>query len=215
MPKLRYLLALACYLSIPVVVAVGATLFLLIDPELARGHADYTRDYRLLEIARFGVLCAAGGLALILWLSCCYLVLKSRQRSLGWLALAAAGPVGFSVIAALDDRAPASSDLYQRFIRNLKAHRRVALEIAVVVGVWLVAYGSVVVRRELLVYVESVTTGIPAPVLVAQEVASSGMWAAGEGMEQLYLVPLLLLLWPILFNIAGWLFRAPSLARSR
>jgi hypothetical protein len=41
------------------------------------------------------------------------------------------------------------------------------------------------------------------------------MWAAGEGMEQLYLVPLLVLLWPILFNIAGWVFRAPSLARSR
>ena len=66
MPKGRYVLALVCYLSIPAVVICGAGLFALIDPEMARGHADYARDYRLLDMARIGVLWASAGLALVL-----------------------------------------------------------------------------------------------------------------------------------------------------
>jgi len=69
MPKYRYLLALACYVLIPAVLVAGARLSFLIDPEMARGHADYVRDYRFLELARAGALMAAGGLALVLWLS--------------------------------------------------------------------------------------------------------------------------------------------------
>jgi len=56
---LLYVLALACYLLIPAVPIDGAGLFHLIDPEMARGHADYVRDYRLLELARLGALIAA------------------------------------------------------------------------------------------------------------------------------------------------------------
>ena len=33
--------------------------------------------------------------------------------------------------------------------------------------------------------------------------ASSGMWAAGEGMEELYLVVTVYLLWPIFFNLVA------------
>ena len=66
MPKRHYVMALACYLSIPAVLIAGAGLFRLIDPELARSHADYVRDYRLLELARQGALIAAAGLALVL-----------------------------------------------------------------------------------------------------------------------------------------------------
>jgi hypothetical protein len=36
MPKRHYVVALACYLLIPVVLIAGARLFLLIDPEMAR-----------------------------------------------------------------------------------------------------------------------------------------------------------------------------------
>jgi hypothetical protein len=215
MPKLRYVLALVCYLSIPVVVVCGAAVFVLIDPEMARGRADYTRVYHVLELARIGVLWASGVLALVLWTMCCYLVLTSRQRSLRWLALVAAGPLGFSVIAALEDRSPASGDRYQHVIRNLKTHLRIALEIAVFVSVWFLSYESVVIERELMIRIESITTGTPIATIIAQQNASSGMWAAGEGMEQLYLVPLMYLLWPIVFNLAGQLFKpAPATSSS-
>ena len=73
MPKRHYVLALACYLSMPPVLIAGGGLFRLIDPEMARSHADYVRDYRLLELARLGALMAAAGLVLVLWASTCYL----------------------------------------------------------------------------------------------------------------------------------------------
>jgi hypothetical protein len=212
--KRHYVLALIVYLSIPAVVVCGAGLFRLIDPEMARGHADYARNYRLLDLARLGVLWGSGVLALVLWTVCCYLVLKSRQRSRRWLGLAAGGPLGFSIIAALEDRRPASGDLYQRFIRSLKFYWRVPLEIAVFIAVWVVAYNAVVLKREIMIAVESVTTGTPVAAIVAQQNASSGMWAFGEGLEELYLVPLMYLLWPIVFNVAGR-FLTPRLTARR
>jgi len=210
MPKPQYLLAVICYLAIPAVVIGGAGVFHLIDPEMARGHANYARDYRMLDLARLGVLWASGALALVLWTSCCYPVLKSRQRSTRWPYLASAGPLGFSVIAALKDRSSVPGDLYQHVIRNLKAYWRVPLEMSVFVTVWVVAYEAVVLERELMIRYESLTTGTPVPTIIAQQSASSGMWAAGEGMEQLYLVPLFHLLWPILFNLGGQLFKSSS-----
>src|SRR5262249_3289968 len=180
MPKREYVLALICYLAIPAVVICGAGVFHLIDPEMARGHADYARDYRLLDLARLGVLWASGALALVLWTLCCYLVLKSRQRSVRWLYLAAAGPLGFSIIAALKDRSSAPGDLYQRVIRHLKAYWRAPLEIAVFVGIWFVAYEAVVLERELMIHYQSLATGAPVAAIIAQQSASSGMWAAGE-----------------------------------
>jgi len=206
MSKRHYLLALACYLLVPAVLIAGAGLYRLIDPEMARGHADYVRDYRLLELAQRGALMATLGLALILWSSTCYLVLKSRQRSLYWLLLAAAGPFGFVAISMLEDRSPAREDLYQRFIRRLKMYWRVPLEIALFVSVWLLAYEAVVLKRELMISYESFMTGTPATTIIARQSASSGMWAFGEGLEEMYLVVLIYLLCPIFFNLAGQLF---------
>ncbi|MCX7155162.1 MAG: hypothetical protein NTW45_01795 [Rhodocyclales bacterium] len=203
MPKRHYLLALACYLAIPVAMIAGAGLFNLIDPEMARSHADYVRDYRLLELARRGVLMASAALAAVLWAATCFLVIKARQRSLGWLALAAAGPPGFSIIAMLEDHSPAPSDAYQRFIGTLKIYWRVALEIAVFVAVWFLAFGSMLLTRELMIRYESLTTGTPVATIIDRQNASSGMWAFSEGLEVLYLVVLIYLLWPIVFNLAG------------
>jgi len=137
--KRSYLGAIACYLLIPLVVVAGFAAHQLIDPEMARFHADYTRRYQLLERTRTGLLMVSWALACALWVSCCYLVLKARHRSARWLALAIAGPFGFSVIAALEDRAPAPGDLYQRVIRNLKAYWRVPLEVTVFVLVWVLS----------------------------------------------------------------------------
>lgn len=89
MPKRRYLLAIACYLAMPVAMIGGAALASLIDPEMSRGRADYERDFRLLELVQQGVLAASAGLMLVLWAASCHLVLASRQRSPLWLALGA------------------------------------------------------------------------------------------------------------------------------
>ena len=55
MPKRQYILAVVCYLLIPAVVIASGVLFRLIDPEMARGSADYVRNYRLLELAHLRV----------------------------------------------------------------------------------------------------------------------------------------------------------------
>lgn len=201
------MLAAACFLSIPAVVIAGAGLSLLIDPEMARGHANYTRDYRLLELAQQGARMATAGLVLVLWISVCHLVLRSRQRSVGWLLLAAGGPFGFIALAMLGDRSPASGDLYQQFMRRLKMHWRVPLEIALFVSVWSLAFAGVALKRDLMIRYESFRTGTPAATIIAIQDASSGMYAFSEGLEVMYLVVLMYLLWPVCFNLAGRLRR--------
>jgi hypothetical protein len=67
MAKRHYVMALACYLAIPVVVIAGFALTRLIDPEMARGSADYERNFRLLQLVATGAVMAVAGLALILW----------------------------------------------------------------------------------------------------------------------------------------------------
>ncbi len=210
MPKRKYVLAVVCYLSIPVVLIAGVGLFVLIDPEMARGHADYVRNYRLLESARNGVLMAAGGAALALWVLTCYLVLKSRQRSLGWILLAPAGPLGIAVIATLEDQSPLADDLFQQFIRKLKIYWRIPLEIALFVSVWSLAFTLIVLKRELMIIYESFVTGTPTATIIDLQMASGGMMAFAEGLEVFYLVALIYLLWPIVFNLAGRLFQPRS-----
>lgn len=203
LPKRQLALALLCYLAIPVVLVGGAGLSHLINPELARGSADYSRNFQLLALAGTGVLLAAGGIAGLLWLLTCYFFLQSRERSLAWMLLAFAGPPGFCVMAMLRDRAPLPGDLYQRFIGALKAHWRVVFEAAVFVSVWSLTYAVVVVQRELMVFAASLLSGTPVAVIVNRQNASSGMWAAGEAMEMAGLAVLAYLLWPVLFNLIG------------
>lgn len=207
MPKRHYVMALVCYLAIPVIVIGGFRLSLLIDPEMARGSADYARSFRLLQQAATGVVMAAAGLALALWVCTCYLVLKSRQRSALWLALAAAGPFGFVFITILADRSPVPDDLYQQFLRKLKLYWRVPLEIAVFISAWILAFRSVVLKRDLMISYESYSTGAPVETIIARYNASSGMHAFGEALQAIYLVTLLYLLWPIVFNLAGRRFK--------
>jgi hypothetical protein len=151
---------------------------------------------------------AAGGLALVLWLSTCYLVLKFRQRSLTWLLLAAAGPFGFIAISMLEDLSPAPEDLYQRFLRKLKMYWRIPLEIVFFISVWFLAFEFVVLKRELMISYESFMTGTPATTIISIQDASSGMWAFSEGLEEMYLVVLIYLLWPSVFNVASRLFES-------
>jgi hypothetical protein len=50
---------------------------------------------------------------------------------------------------------------------------------------------------------EAATTGLSTAQIMDLRDASSGMWAFAEGNEVMYLVALLYLLWPIVFNIVG------------
>jgi hypothetical protein len=201
-----YILAVVCCLLIPVVAIAGAAVSRLIDPELARHTTDYALNYLLLEWAQKGVLMTTAGLAFVLWMACCYLVLRSRKRSLGWLPLAVAGPLGLIVIASLRDRSPEPRDLYQQFLKSLAVWWRALFELAMFILVWFLAYEAVVLKRNLMIQIESFTTGTPISTIIEQQNASSGMYAAGEGMEALYLVAMLYLLRPLLFNLAGRLF---------
>jgi len=207
MPRRYYVMALACYLAIPAVLIAGVGLSRLIDPEMARGSADYAHNFWVLQQIATGALMATAGLAVVLWALTCYLVLKSRQRSLLWLSLAAAGPFGLVFIAMLADRSPALDDLYQQFIRNLRLYWRVPLEVAMFISAWILAYQCVVLKRELMISFESFSTGTPVETIIARQTASSGMYAFGEGLEATYLFILIYLLWPIFFNLAGHRFK--------
>jgi len=200
-------MAVACYLAIPVVVITGFRLSFLIDPEMARGSADYARNFQLLQQVATGVVMAAAGVVVVLWVCTCYLVLKSRQRSTLWLALAAAGPFGFITIAMLADHSPAPHDSYQQFIHKLKLYWRVPLEVAVFMSAWILAFLSVTLKRDLMISYESLSTGTPVETIITRYNASSGMYSFGETLETIYLVTLLYLLWPIVFNLAARRFK--------
>lgn len=205
-PKRRYLLAIACYVAIPVVIIAGGALHQLIDPEWARGSADYVRNYRVLDMLGQGVLMAASALALVLWLATCIVVLKAHERPVAWLLLAVAGPLGFTFIAMLQDRAPASGDLYQQIIPRLNLYWRIPLEIAAFLCIWTLAFLGMTVARDAMIQLASFRTGTSVETIIAIQNASSGMYAFAEGLQVLYLVPLLYLLWPMVFNTAGHVF---------
>jgi hypothetical protein len=201
--KKHYVLAIVSFLLIPAVLVLAAMLVNSINPEIAARYPNYERNYRLLNMAKYltvsaGLLVNAG-----LWFLSCFFLVKSKKQSYGWLPLAVLGPPGFIILTMLSDNAPAPGDLYQQFVDKLKVYLRVAHELCVFVVVWVVAYQTMVLKRDLMIHYEAATTGTSKAQIIDQQNASSGMWAFGEGLEVLYLVVLLYLLWPICFNLVG------------
>src|SRR5215470_775685 len=203
MMKKQTIVALVLLLLIPMVLKLGAWLFSLINPEIAAGHSNYVRNYHLLSLVKNMSFLAAGVVVLILWLLVCLLVIRSKERSSLWLFLAALGSFGFAILAMLNDKAPAETDRYARFVRSLNRFVRAGYEVCVFVVIWLFAYQAMVVKRNLMIMYESVTTGISTAQIIDRQSASSGMWAFAEGNEVMYLVVLFYLLWPIVFNLIG------------
>ena len=203
MMKKQTVIALVLLLLIPVVLRLGGWLFSLINPEIAAGHPNYVRNYHLLSLLKNITFWASGAVVVTLWLLVCFLVIRSKQRSLWWLFFAALGPFGFAILAMLNDRAPAETNRHARFVRNLNRFVRVGYELCTFVVIWLLAEQAMVLKRNLMIMVESVTTGISITQIINTQNASSGMWAFAEGMEVMYMVVLLYLLWPIGFNIVG------------
>ncbi|MGO9647605.1 MAG: hypothetical protein ACLPOO_06085 [Terriglobales bacterium] len=203
MIKKQWVVALVLFLLIPCVLKLEGTLFGLVNPESAAGHPDYAQNYHRLSQLRHMALWGSEAAVAVLWLLVCLLVIRSKKRSLLWLFLAALGPFGFAVLAMLNDRAPAENDSYARFVRNLNWFVRAGYELCTFVMVWVLADEGMVFKRNLMIRHEAAITGMSVAQIIDQQNASSGMWAFAEGSEVMYLVILLYLLRPIVFNIVG------------
>jgi hypothetical protein len=201
--KKQTVVALVLLLLIPTVSMLGGLLFSLIHPEIAAGHANYVRNYHRLSLVKNMSAWASAAVVAILWLLVCFLVIRSKERSSLWLFFAALGPFGFAILAMLNDRAPAETDRYARFVRSLNRFVRVGYEVCIFVIIWMLAYQAMVLKRNLMILYESATTGISTAQIIDLQNASSGMWAFAEGNEVMYTVVLLYLIWPIAFNIVG------------
>jgi hypothetical protein len=210
MIKKYYVLSIASLILIPAVTMVGATIAILIDPEIAVHSANYERNFRILNQLKLGVMLAALAMDIGLWVLACFFLLKSKKQSYWWLPLSVLGPFGLIALTIVRDNDPLPGDLYQRFIRSMKSAWRVAYEVGIFVLVWFGAFLCVAVLGEIRIIAESAFTGTPRTQIVAVQLASSGMWAFTEGLEALALVVLFYLTFPVLFNLAGRLFSSKS-----
>lgn len=201
--KRETVVALVLLLLIPAVLMLGGFLFALINPEIAAGHANYALNFHLLSRLRVAVFLGSVAVAAMLWLVVFFLVIRSKERSLWWMFLAALGPIGLAILATLNDSVPAQTDRHARFVQNLNKLQRVAYEVCRFLVIWELAYQSMVLKRNLMILYESATTGASTAEIIATQTASSGMWAFGEGLEVMFLVVLFYLLWPIIFNIVA------------
>lgn len=208
MLKKHYVLAIVSFLLIPVAILSGGMLFSLINPEIAAGHADYERNYRLLDQVKHSFIWATLLVNAGLWLLTCFFLLKSKKQSYAWLFLAVLGPFGFAGLSMLNDNAPAPADLHHQFVHKLNVYVRVAYEFCFFVVAWVLAVAGMVLRRDLMIWYESATTGVSTAQIIELQNASSGMYAFGEGLVVLYLVVLIYLLWPVCINLLG---RLPGL----
>jgi len=203
MIKRQSVMALVLLLMIPLVLVLGGILFSLINPEIAAGHPNYVRNFHLLSLLKISFFWASLAVVAVLWVLVCLLMIRSKNRSLLWLFMAALGPFGFAVLAMLSDREPAETDRYARFVRNMNWYVRVAYELGTFVIVWVLAYEAMVLKRNLMIHYEAATTGASTAQIINQQNASGGMWAFAEGNEVMFLVVLFYLLRPFVFRVAG------------
>jgi len=192
---------------IPAVTVLAGILINSIDPEIAARTSNYERNYRLLSLAKTLSVLAVLLVIMGLWFLTCFFLVKSKKRSYGWLPLAMFGPFGLIILTLLSDNVSAPGDLYQQFIRKLKIYLRVVYELGFFVVVWVGAFLTMVLERDLMIIYEAAATGTSTAQIIDQQNASSGMWAFREGLEVLFLVVLFYLLWPICFNAVGRLPR--------
>ena len=128
MIKKQLLFALLLLLLIPAVTVGAGILFSLINPEIAAGHPNYARNWHLLNALKLGVMYGSFVVILALYLLGCLLVVRSKEQSRSWLALAPFGPLGFAILSVLNDRAPSQTDRYSHFVRRLNAWLRIGYE---------------------------------------------------------------------------------------
>ena len=203
MTRKHDLLAIVSFLLLPIVSLLGGRIFCAIDPEWAVHTHNYVLNYQLLELARKAILLAAFAATVGLWLLTCFFVLKAKRQSYGWLCLALFGPLGFIVLTILKDRALSPRDVYRRLVDRMNVYLRVAYELGIAYLLWDLAYQLMVWKRDFMIARQAAAMGVPVAQIIDQQNASGGMWAFSEGLEVLYLVPLLYLIGPLVFNLFG------------
>lgn len=185
--------ALLAFLAIPLVIVLGVLAHQLIDPELARGTADYVGTYALLERLRHACLVLSFTLAGGLWFLSFGLLLEARQRSLLWLILAFLGPLGLVAVAVVG-RAPAAGG------EQAAWPWRLAREAAIFVAVVVLAHFLVYAKNEVWIAWAAASRGVETAVIIAEQMASSGMWAFGEFLQVLFLTGLFYLVYPLVWR---------------
>lgn len=212
--KKQSVVALALVLLIPLVMVAGGMLSNLINPEIAAGHPNYARNFHLLRLLKMALFFGSVAVVAILWIIGCLLVIRSKKRSKRWLVLAALGPFGFAILSVLNDRVLAETDHYGRFVGKMNRFVRVGYELCTFVAVWELAYQAMVINRELIIRFEADTTGVSTAQIIEVQDASGGMWAFSEGLEVMFLVVLLYLLRPIVFDLVGYVVAMRASAKA-
>jgi hypothetical protein len=207
--------AFALLLAIPVVAFLGVGLSSLINPEIAAGHANYVRNFYLLSLLKRFLFFGTAGAIAILWFVASFLVVRSKERSPYWTLLAILGPFGFAILTMLNDKTPAQGDRYGRFVQRLNPFVRVGYEVLLLVAIWLLAYQVVELKRNLMIMIESARTGMSVHQIIDIQNQSAGMWAFGEGLEEMFLIPVIYVLWPLLFNVVGYVAGRVTAQRAR
>ena len=203
----KYLWAVVVFLAIPVILMAGGAIFAAIDPERLAGHVHYARNFQLLQMAKGAAMLAMFGAVVVVWFVACALLIRSKSRTWRWLALALLGPIGFAILASLRDLSPQPSDLYESFIRRLNRWLRALYEAVIFVAAWNVAWEMMLAKREATISLQAAMTGVSRDQILAEQNASSGMWAFSELNEVMYFFVLLYLLRPICVNVVGAAFR--------
>jgi len=125
------------------------------------------------------------------------------------------GPVGFAMLAMLNDQAPVEKDWYARFVSNMNWYVRAGYELCTFVIIGELAYQAMVVKRTLVIKYQSASTGVPVAQIIDLQNASSGMWAFAEGMEVMFLAVLLYLLRPLIFRIGHRVAKMTASSKAR
>ena len=215
MMKKQSVVALVLLLLIPLVMMAGGFLSNLINPEIAAGHPNYVRNYHLLNLLKISCFLGSVAVAAVLWLLVCFLIIRSKKRSYLWLFMAALGPFGIAVLVMLKDGTSAKTDRYDRFVRSMKGSVRVGYELFCFVMIWVLAYQAMVLNRELMIRFQAISTGVSIRQIIDIQNASGGMWAFVEGTEVMFIVVLLYLLRPIVFNFVSQMAAARASSKAR
>lgn len=212
MIKKEWVMAVVLLLLIPVVLMLGGALFSLINPEIAVHTSNYVFYWHLLNGLKIGIFRGMLAVVFVLWVLVCLQVIRAKKRSVAWLLLAVLGPFGLAVLAMLSD-APANgattndatllTDPYSRFVRKMNWFVRAGYEVGTFFIFWELAYRIMLLKSNLMMRVEAARTGISLAQVIDLHNASGGMWAFSEGLEVMFLVVLLYLLRPVVFNIVS------------
>jgi hypothetical protein len=203
-----YARSIIALLLIPVVTLSAAGIDFAIDPELARGHANYVRNFALLQHLRVGVVLAALMLVIALWLLACVWLLRARSQRRAWLSLSLLGPLGFAWLMTLPDRStPDPADAYRRQLTRLPSPLRILYEIVRFAVFGFIALQLIEWFDEGTALLEASRRGMPLAQVLAERDASGGMWAFGDLIRAGCVFVLLYALWPAGCNAVSWLIR--------